>query len=229
MDSSPVRHSGGSAPGAAQAEGCVFCQALDGGSAPVVPVDYNARLASSARFVVLPALGPLMKGHVLVVSRDHAPSLASLGADAILEFERLVKKVRRLYLQLGGDLLEAEHGAVLAQSGGGCIVHAHVNLLPRAGQFYNILKGVLPHLNVSLPLTNLASVVQPYILLKAADGMSVHDASAAQSQLIRRVLCRHFGRADDWDWAVFPRLDVVEQTIRFWKDIYDGESLLGSG
>jgi len=46
---------------------------------------------------VLPALGPLVVGHVLIASRDHGLNLASMGRDRLLEYQSLVARVRNQY------------------------------------------------------------------------------------------------------------------------------------
>jgi hypothetical protein len=57
----------------------------------------------------------------------------------------------------------------------------------------------------------------PYIFLRGDDGqVRIYDGRDVPSQYIRRRITNHF-RRDDWDWAVFPRLDVIEQTIALWK------------
>jgi diadenosine tetraphosphate (Ap4A) HIT family hydrolase len=204
-------------PLGAGGDACVFCQAI-AGYKPVASVDYNACLTSSERFVVLPALGPLRRGHVLVVSRVHAPSLASTGRDAIAEYAELVETVAQGRQTLGGEFLEAEHGATSTAAAGGCIVHAHVNLIPGASELHDVLVDSLPSLDVSPPITNLASVNKPYIMLKNRTHLSVYDATNAPSQLIRRYVCKSLGREDEWDWALFPRLELIAETIREWKD-----------
>jgi len=114
---------------------CVFCEVLEEPTSPAMPPhSYNTLLTSSDHFVVLPALGPLVKGHVLVVSRAHMPSLASLGEQAISEFQEVVAAVRARYGTLGMDMLEAEHGSTANRRGGGCrlccVWSAHGRLTP---------------------------------------------------------------------------------------------------
>jgi diadenosine tetraphosphate (Ap4A) HIT family hydrolase len=197
---------------------CVFCQALEDGVSDRVLPSYNTTLGSTDNFVVLPALGPLKKGHVLVVSRAHFPSLGSMTDTAIDEFQQLIDAVRPQYDALGGNILEAEHGSTNTNSGGSCIIHTHVNLIPGLGHLHRILDRSLRRVDVTLPLRNLASTHRPYIFMKHENSLAVYDATHARSQLIRRALSTHFG-GDDWDWALFPRLDLVEETITFWRGI----------
>jgi diadenosine tetraphosphate (Ap4A) HIT family hydrolase len=197
---------------------CVFCRALEEPANPDMRPIYNTHLGSSERFVILPALGPLVRGHVLVVSRAHLPSLASMGPRAIQEFEDVGEQVRANYASVGTNLLEAEHGATLADTGGGCIAHTHINLIPELGHLHNILSGILQLLDVPPPLTNLSTVQLPYILMKRGDSFAIYDATQVPSQLVRRVVCRYLGR-EDWDWAAFPRHNLVNDTIDLWKAI----------
>jgi hypothetical protein len=179
---------------------------------------YNTHLGSSERFIIVPALGPLVKGHVLVVSRVHLPSLAAMGSKAIEEFGEVGEQVRASYASLGSNLLEAEHGATLVDTGGSCITHAHINLIPECGHLHDILSGILPRLDVPPPFTNLSYVELPYILMKRGNSFVIYDATQVPSQLIRRMVCRHLGR-EDWDWAAFPRHNLVSDTIDLWRGL----------
>jgi hypothetical protein len=46
-------------------------------------------LFKTANFVLLPSIGPLVRGHAMVVSRMHYSSLASMPQEAIREYEEL--------------------------------------------------------------------------------------------------------------------------------------------
>src|SRR5690242_1505151 len=61
---------------------CVFCDAQDAHGSSRLE---NSELLNSEHFVLMPALGPLVPGHVLIVSRDHALSLAALGTSVLTE------------------------------------------------------------------------------------------------------------------------------------------------
>lgn len=193
---------------------CVFCSILSarasGGRI------YDRILYLSDLFVLIPALGSLVPGHVLVISRVHATSLASMGDAALAAYEHIVTMYyRRLHLQ-PTDVLQAEHGPGQSGRGGGCIEHVHVNLIPGLGDYIDALDLSLPiisRITLLRQLTELAD--KPYVFLRAGAELRVYDGTSASSQLVRRRLCERLGR-DDWDWQLFPRHDNIRTTLSMW-------------
>jgi diadenosine tetraphosphate (Ap4A) HIT family hydrolase len=178
-------------------------------------------LLSSPLFVLLPALGALVPGHLLVVSRSHSPSLGGLGCAALAEYQDVVISYRtKLRLQVN-DVLEAEHGAGVSGRGGGCIEHAHINLIPRFAQCIDVLDDILPRIGGIADLRDLTNLAgQPYIFMRAGDVLRVFDATTAPSQLVRRGICQRHGR-DDWDWALFPGHENINATLAMWTSQRD--------
>lgn len=176
---------------------------------------YDTHLLSSENFVVIPAVGPITAGHIMVVSRGHFPNLASMGNGGFHEYELLTEKIRQKRPYSEGHLLEAEHGSSADASGGACISHVHVNLVPGLGSFANVLDETLPQLSTDGDLTASVPSNAPYIFMRGAGMTRLYEARDVPSQLIRRVILERMGR-NDWDWAVFPQESVVEQTLRIW-------------
>lgn len=197
---------------------CALCRAVDEGSSEVRRV-YDTHLTHSEHFVVLPSVGPITVGHVMVVSRHHAPNLAAMGKGIIDEYKSLVERIS--YRSGFGELLEGEHGAAEDSPGGACITHAHVNLIPGFAHRVNEVQLDLPNLEIDYELRNLRADAAPYILLRGGRTVQLYSAYNVPSQLIRRVLFAKIGR-DDWDWAAYPNLSVVHQTLERWSNETDG-------
>ena len=106
---------------------CALCRAVDEAASEVRRV-YDTHLTHSEHFVVLPSVGPITPGHVMVVSRNHARNLAFMGQSVIEEYKCLVQSISNRSGFRG--LLEGEHGASVDSPGGACITHTHVNLIP---------------------------------------------------------------------------------------------------
>jgi diadenosine tetraphosphate (Ap4A) HIT family hydrolase len=191
---------------------CALCRAVNEGASEIRRV-YDTHLASSEHFVALPSVGPIAVGHIMIVSRIHAPNLASMGHSAIEEYKSLVKSISSR--DGFARLLEGEHGASANSTGGACITHCHVNLIPGFADRINDLIFDLPQLELNHDLNSLSPDAAPYILLRAANVVRLYRASNVPSQLIRRVLFAKIGR-DDWDWAAFPNLNVVHETLELW-------------
>ena len=152
----------------------------------------------------------------MVVSRSHVPNLASMPRGGLDEYNSLVQMLSRDDSHGLDDVLEAEHGGAEGERGGACITHVHVNLIPHAGSLVAIFDGELPRDVVDHSLSTLRASAAPYILLRNSQVVRLYAATAVPSQLIRRALLGRLGR-DDWDWAAFPHLDVVNATVRMWR------------
>jgi len=198
---------------------CTLCRVVDSGRAKDRPF-YDTHLFSTKSFVVIPAVGPVNVGHVMVVSREHVPNFACLSRHQREEYEDLLRSICEDPSHGLSDVLEAEHGGAEGERGGACITHVHVNLIPNSGSFYDMLQGRLRQQSVDHSLTTLEPSAAPYVLLRNSHDVRLHSAKNAPSQLIRRILFEKLGR-DDWDWAAFPQLDVVTSTIRLWRHSVD--------
>ena len=197
---------------------CALCRAVDEEAREIRRI-YDTHLTVSEHFVVIPSLGPVTAGHVMVVSRSHAPNLAAMGQSVIDEYNALVESISA---RPGfGDLLEGEHGAAADSPGGACITHAHVNLIPGFGHLLNELEFTLPPIEMDYELRNLGPDAAPYILLRGSNAVRLYGAHAVPSQLIRRVLFAKIGRGD-WDWGAYPNLSVIHETLELWGDVTNG-------
>ncbi len=192
---------------------CQLCSALqDAARADGSARIENTPLHETKSFVVLPCVGPLVAGQVMVVSRRHCPSLASLGLDAVLEYQSLAAELPKE----PESLLEAEHGATDTDCAGACVMHAHVHWLPGFAQYADVFDGVLPQFHFG-PDLQLPAPSIPYLFLRGAGGcVRVFDGAGLPSQMLRQAICSALGR-DDWDWRVKPRYDLIRETIAYWR------------
>jgi len=95
----------------ADTKSCALCRSVAEARLGDAAAVHNRRLLETPQFIVLPSVGPLVVGHVMVVSKAHSASLASMGKDAIDEYESVAVRLKRAPLFRDGDPLEAEHGS----------------------------------------------------------------------------------------------------------------------
>ncbi len=92
---------------------------------------WNESLIESPNFVVLPSLGELVEGWVLVVPKAHFLSLAVLPDSLIPEMRDLQQIVCERLQRIYGPVAVFEHGPAGEQHTVGCGVdHAHLHLVP---------------------------------------------------------------------------------------------------
>jgi ATP adenylyltransferase len=192
---------------------CALCVAAADATRSEQPFLHNQKLLETPRFVVLPSVGPLVPGHVMVVSKVHYQSLASMGAEAVLEYERLAARLRKAPFLSDGDPLEAEHGSTVNDKAGACVIHTHVHWLPGMGRFWNeFAQKLSPRSETDLlDLSGDAS----YIFARGRSQQAIFYADGLRSQTVRRILCELMDR-DDIDWMQARRLDWVKETVEAW-------------
>ena len=197
-------------------EGCALCTAVDDGLGTVEPeYIYNTPLYESESFVILPCIGPLVMGHVMVVSKTHKPNIGKMSTDSIKEYEKLRKHICNSLDIYKSNLLESEHGANKHNSSGACIVHTHIHWIPKWGRDIDIL-GYSNVMCEVKRLLRLKEIDDPYIFVRGrSDIVRVYFADNAPSQAIRRSIAHKRG-SQDWDWAVFPKYDLIRETVNYW-------------
>jgi diadenosine tetraphosphate (Ap4A) HIT family hydrolase len=115
---------------------CCFCAELSGSR----DTDFHRRhgqshidrvLWRSKHLVLLPTLGQLTPGHVLLVPTEHVNSLALLPRELYGEVEQTVNGVHRMIMNTFSTPICFEHGSNSSASSGGCgISHAHMHFVP---------------------------------------------------------------------------------------------------
>lgn len=194
---------------------CPLCRAAESRAIFLGGVNVNAILGRSGNLLIIPALGPLVVGHVLVISTEHTAGLQYLSAEVQQGYRRLSAKLRQYCARFGDTVLEAEHGAHDGSARGPCIRHTHIHILPGLGNAAGIF-GNRPSLeDVSRSSSNS---VDSYLWVNDGSYNAVYDTSRAIGQEIRQAVGEYL-RIDDWDWAIDPKTTLIELSIGYWSGI----------
>jgi diadenosine tetraphosphate (Ap4A) HIT family hydrolase len=197
---------------------CILCDAVKNALSIKSSVD-NTILYETNHFILIPALGPLIQGHVMIVGKEHHINLTSMGENKINEFI----SITRYLANLEDNLLFSEHGSFdTQQSGGACIEHVHVHVFPGLGQLVDLLDKLLPlkfTSNSSPNLDFLNKVDYPYILNFNDSGQTrMYEAYNSHSQMIRKAIC-NIQKRSDWNWRNDDKMDDIINTIDRWKKL----------
>lgn len=200
---------------------CDFCDELAGGShnafvmryGPAIP---NRCIVTHEGFCVLPSLGQIVEGHVLLIPQRHLTSMAELAVDGDDQLQMLMCQIRTALRSLYGKCLFFEHGIRRAGSGGCGIDHAHMHALPLSGG------GMLNTLMQSFEgsrIHNLADIprtIPPessYLFFESSVGERYAFAAPNMpSQYMRKLACESIGKLD-WDWRQSGREPDLFATI----------------
>lgn len=182
---------------------------------------WDSILFESDNFYVIPSLGSMVEGWLLICSKDHFLSMSTLGASRISELESFTSYLKSYLNESYGSISLFEHGPDSNNLTVGCGVdHFHLHLVPTNG--INLLKEsnqkhpewkwsrltFLEELPVILPNS------MSYLFLETEDGqryMTCNDTF--ESQYFRKLIADCKGMSDNFDWKECYMLENIVKTI----------------
>ena len=193
---------------------CTLCNANS-------PEPWNAPLIESSNFSVLPSLGALVEGWVLLVPRQHFLSVGAIPESLLREMDSLKETVRDFLETRYGAVSMFEHGPGAKQRKVGCGVdHAHLHMIPAA---FDLAKAVEPYLPsgaewaTAKPTScrDAAQSGEDYLYLEQPMGRAriIRDPNIG-SQLFRRAVADILGAPTTFDWRTNPQIENVSRTIQ---------------
>lgn len=202
---------------------CEYCQEIQSPSESRFGQIYDGIIDSrimirTKNFVVMPTLGQIFKGSVLILPLAHIETLAALPYEQVTELEALLAQVQAKSRSIGHPVF-LEHGSTKESAGSCGIYHAHLHVVPlptsvQPQEFLPASGAISTFATLSDALSALTDT--PHYLL-AGDGTSVHVidtallSEAPGSQFFRRRLVSKFGVNRPWDWrgTSAPEDDVL--------------------
>ncbi|MGA2256126.1 MAG: non-canonical purine NTP pyrophosphatase, partial [Thermoguttaceae bacterium] len=141
---------------------CVFCQEFDGSGRSIYHEILGRDLPSrvvhrTEHFVVFPPLGQFIEGGLLLATRDHRMSMATLPDAYYAELDCLMAETCDLLAErYGSRPLFFEHApAAPGDKGTCCVDHAHLNVFPACVDVHAHLRK-FPHAEIG-PMSNLSA------------------------------------------------------------------------
>lgn len=187
-------------------------------------VAFTYLLYETSNFVVMPSIGSLMPGYLLVVPKLHVLSFGHLPSELDAELQSILATLVEWHSStFSTKSIFFEHGSVsFTKRGGSCTDHAHLHIVP-VPKSVDLVAGMYRDFSTRCvaDLAALRAQVEsdlPYLLLRHHDGsVYVADAPHAKSQHLRRDLVHQLGLGEVWDWSVFPGAEHILATIRCFK------------
>ncbi len=185
---------------------CDFCDEFSGGASNA----YTARFGPKSKRVldcgslrVLPSLGQLVQGHLLILPAAHYCAIADLPDELLMRFEELKRNVSTTLKATYGDCIFFEHGIRGTQSGGCGISHAHMHAVPVTADrvldhvrddFDGCVIQDLREINNKIPRD------RSYLFFENSIGEQyVFSAPHVRSQYLRQLVAKEIGNVQ-WDW-----------------------------
>jgi len=220
-------------------ERCTLCAEFCGGSTPlhlsmIADAPPNRVLDQSRNFAIVPSIGPLTRGHVMVVPRRHARSILGMSGSELSECESLVRRcVDHLSSLYGKPALIFEHGSAPAELGysGACIDHAHLHVVPGPLRFVDAVQKHYNGWKSGHRIPDLAAFVGslPYLLV----GSQGHEPpffvmpnpDVVPAQFLRQLLASEIGQLPIWDWRHNPGRETFLKTIADWSRVVSCQAM----
>ncbi len=180
--------------------------------------DFNRVLYEDEYFVVVPALGQITEGYLLIISKDHFVSVANFPEYIREPFLVLKDKVREVLLKEYSDPIFFEHGSYSPEIlGGASINHAHFHAVPLEIDLKSTeLNELNPVMVDGIHYLWSCHINNPYIYfesLRNKKGYFVSLESNLPSQYVRRIIAREAGHPHIWNWHKYIGKSEVESTV----------------
>jgi len=186
---------------------CVFCNIN-------TTKIYNTILDVTDNFIVMPTLGSLVDGYVLIVSKHHIYNMAELSNKEKEEYIKLINKYREVFHKIYGKYpIVFEHGTsrndiTLTSSS---VIHAHTHIVNHS--FKNELE-IINDLNLKETDINNILSDKNYIFYISQDGKKYITYNyKSTSQLMRILIAKDLGYETKYNWKNDAFLDNIEKTI----------------
>jgi diadenosine tetraphosphate (Ap4A) HIT family hydrolase len=209
---------------------CEFCDEIAGGSANSFAARYAHELESrtileETDFKLLPSLGQIVPGYLLLVSKRHYRALADMSLEELRGAESLKRHlVTRLYPTYG-DYLFFEHGARTSASGGCGISHAHLHAVPFPSDkdpVEDLIQTFAFEEVSNFPDLKSIHPERSYLYYEAVcGGRYVFYPEFIPSQYIRRLLAEALG-IQSWDWRQYGREERLLTTLSRTSELLAG-------
>jgi diadenosine tetraphosphate (Ap4A) HIT family hydrolase len=209
---------------------CSLCEEFAGTSAPllkeVMSHEVETRILWEGNdWLLIPTIGPLTPGHLLLVPRKHYFSVLRSPSEVLTEFnallERCASKLQSLYKK---DVLVFEHGTIDGQKNcGACIEHAHLHIAPGPSTFISSATSEFPGWSYRSTITDLIPLIgnSPYMLIGSVKPQPFFGVRQCRdhipSQFLRRVFAQELEEKVDWDWRKHPNANTFLKTMNDWK------------
>jgi diadenosine tetraphosphate (Ap4A) HIT family hydrolase/nucleoside 2-deoxyribosyltransferase len=197
-------------------QSCLFCDIIGKGSNLLT----NTVLYEDSDFYIIPALGCLVSGYVLIVSKEHTNSMCYLSEQKKETLQNIINNLSdRYFCKYGFYPLVFEHGAKYdcGNLSGCCVLHAHMHVVPRR---FNSMTKMSSSLNLKEVKTMKdfynECTDNPYIFFMDNDKkkyISVLTGDVIPSQIIRKWIAADLGIPNEWDWRINPFNSNIFNTV----------------
>lgn len=182
---------------------------------------WNEPLIETKNFVVIPSLGALVEGWVLVVPKEHEISMGALPLTLREEAAEIERQTRvALRNQYEKPVIAFEHGPSAENHGTGCGVdHAHLHLVPLECDLLTCVRPFVPATTEwkacdwdDLAKAHAAGLDYLYFRPEGRNGLMALSQDFG-SQVFRKAIASFLRLESEFNWREYPQVETVSRTI----------------
>jgi SAM-dependent methyltransferase len=204
--------------------GCRMCAVVQVESEPLwtsadpAVLACNRHIIETDNFVVCLALGQIVPGYALLVSKLHVPCMGALSVRVWEELEGLKSLVRGLFEPKFGPLVFFEHGRLRESVRmDGAVVHAHMHAATGPPGFVEGILRKLPFQAAKGGVFSRRSFEneKSYMLIEdhSNNCYGFNPEVGLPPQYLRRYLAQCAGLQGQWNWRFHAHEDKINFTI----------------
>jgi diadenosine tetraphosphate (Ap4A) HIT family hydrolase len=189
---------------------------------------WNVPLLESPNFIVLPSLGALVEGWLLLVPKEHFICMGELPRSLAAELQELKHRLCSALYQFYGHVCVFEHGPSQPNLRVGCGVdHAHLHIVPLGFDLASAVNPLLPKDTFwsKAGLQDCRDAFRrgdDYLYLEQSSGVGrIVTSRDFGSQLFRRAIATQIGASHFFNWREFPQYPNIISTIEKFQS-WDG-------
>jgi diadenosine tetraphosphate (Ap4A) HIT family hydrolase len=186
----------------------------------------NTIIDETQSFAVIPSLGSLVPGWLLIIPKRRILNCAMLTENERSELKGLIDRLALALRCFRGRVFVFEHGSTQQGSLIGCGVdQAHLHIVPLE---FNLLE-VASKADGVLWGANTQGNVLEFIKGRDDEYVAIHEYSSNRniigrplnqtSQWVRKVIAAKLDHADEWDYRNTSKQDVIAATITALKSL----------
>ena len=192
---------------------CIFCN-LDFDKVE------NTVICETQNFRVIPTVGSLIEGYVLIVTKNHINSLSELTREQKIEYENLVSEILQVFQKVYGRTpILFEHGTPNIQNSMSAtsIIHAHSHIVNF--NFKNESE-ILEKYNFT-PIRNFKDVKKENYIYYVSDNETKYVSYNFDSisQLMRILIANEIDKGEQYNWRKFDFKENIVMMLNKFKDI----------
>ena len=193
---------------------------------------YSRIIAKTKNFYILPMVGPLVPGYLLVVPKKHYVSFAFQTESELREAQLIVKTIREIFRKFYGTSVVFEHGALSSCVKGGCCSdHAHLHIVAVDTDIIEQFSEKGFEVREIEGITSLGTQKKrhrPYLYYEnQKDRAVIMDVGVIESQYIRKLIAKKMDVLDRALWNENYQIAWMIEIVKKLKPEFD--NLRGNG